>query len=373
MPKNALKSVLILTQYDMPANKRNMNAYQRIFWGAEHARVRLLMRKGKEVSEEIKSRVALHYAPVQNRWFFLAYAVLYAGFLRLKGCRIVFTEPSGFAAVGFLSKYFFGYTWIMDVWDRPRWRAGRHEEGDRPFWSDRLVFSLMKKADKYVLSVLPRAAKDIDPPAEKCRQFKNAIDLSGRADHPPQRGPEDVTLHVAFAKSIFKKTAGLDMLMETARILKERDCPVVIHLVGIIDEDTKKAIQDHPAGDLFNIHGFIKETRMEFFSKIHAGMITYTPYEDVSYIFPIKVIEHLSQGNPVIASNLPGIVSMVRHEYNGLLFEPANAEDLVEKIQRLQRDVDLFNGLAAKALESSGEYDDREKNKKIYEFVLSGG
>ena len=182
---------LILSQYDLPANKRNMNVYQRVFHGAEHAEITLLLRKGKEASAAIRERVRVENAPVSNRWLFLLWAVVRAGVLRFRGVRTIFIEPSGFAVVGFLAKILFGYRWVLDVWDRPRWRTGGHEAGRRPSLSDRVVFAMMRRADVILLSVLPRAAKDIDPDPARCVRLCNAIDLSERAAAPPRRHPAE--------------------------------------------------------------------------------------------------------------------------------------------------------------------------------------
>src|SRR6185503_13128107 len=78
--------VLILTQYSLPENKRNMNAYQRVFYGARHMAVTLLVRREAEVSAELAGMVRVARAPVQNRGLFLAYSVLFALTQRFFGC-----------------------------------------------------------------------------------------------------------------------------------------------------------------------------------------------------------------------------------------------------------------------------------------------
>jgi hypothetical protein len=131
---------LIITQYSLPLNKRNMNAYQRVFDGSNFADITLVIRSGEKVSDQIAGKVRVIQAPVSNRWLFLICCVIVAGWLKLWRHEVILTDPSGFAAVGFLAKYLFGYFWVMDVWDRPRWRAGEHEEGMKTRFSDRLVF-----------------------------------------------------------------------------------------------------------------------------------------------------------------------------------------------------------------------------------------
>src|SRR3990167_2036316 len=89
------RKVLILTQYSLPAFKKNMNAYQRIYYGSEHADVTVLIRRNQNVSDELKGRARVHRAPFENRWLYLLYAVLYSGWLRLKGLDAFLTEPTG--------------------------------------------------------------------------------------------------------------------------------------------------------------------------------------------------------------------------------------------------------------------------------------
>lgn len=368
------EGVLILTQYDLPDFKRNMNAYQRVYFGALHAKVTLLIRRKRVVSDELAARVRVHRAPVHNRVLFFAYAVLYAIRLRFEGYRFILTEPSGFGGVGFMAKLLAGYFWVMDVWDRPRWRTGYHEEGQRPKFTDRLVFWIMGHADMYLLSCLPRAAKDIRMAPEKCVQLYNAIDQKLVVEAPPDWPDDDPMLHAAYARSKYHWTMGLDMILQTAEILKQRNCPARIHLVGEVRKEDLASIKESPAAEYIISHGTVPIARADFFRKvIKVGVAAYKPYEDLSYIFPIKVLEHLSQGNPVISSRLPGLCAMVQHEYNGLLVEPGDPVSLADAIERLQRDRSLWRRLAANALISIRQFDVEAKNRLIFSAILSRG
>jgi len=348
-----------------------MNAYQRILYGSRHAAITLLVRRDAIVSEEVAARVRIVRAPIDNRWVFFLFCIYSALFQRLRGCRTIVTEPSGFAAVGFLARHLMRYFWALDVWDRPRWRTGCHEAGAKVPVTDRVVFWMMRQADLYLLSVLPRAAKDIAPDPSRCLQLYNAIDQSLVASTPLRRpdrcGP---TLHLAYARSQFWETMGLDVVIQAAEVLKARRCPVLIHLVGRLPDEERNRIARSPASDCFQAHGFIEMTRVQFFRGIHVGLVPYVDYEDLSYIFPIKVLEHLSQGNPVIASRLPGLAAMVEQDHNGLLVKPGDPNELAEAISRLQADDQLFNRLSRNALASSRQFDSAEKNRRIFECIF---
>jgi len=362
--------VLIVSQYGFPPRCRNMNAYQRVLHTSDWCEVHLLIRSREDISDELLAKVHLHRAPVHNRWLFLAYSVFLALYLRMRGCSFLFTDPSGFAAVGFVAQLLFGYTWVLDVWDRPRWRTGEHEAHSRPPISDRLVFALMRRARVYLLSVLPQAAKDIPPDPQRSLQLYNAIDLSTVAATPLTRGAaEDPTLHLAYGRSQFWETMGLDVVMEAAAVLVAAKVPFKVHLVGQVSEADRQRILHSPVAENFVVHGFIAKSRIEFFRSIHAGLVPYMDFEDLRYIFPIKVLEHLSQGNPVIASDLPGLTSMVQHEVNGLLVKPGCAKSLAAAIHRLQQDTSLFNSLSRGALSSIHKYDVKAKHREIFHHL----
>jgi glycosyltransferase involved in cell wall biosynthesis len=363
--------VLVLTQYSLPDHKRNMNAYQRLYYGSEHAAITLLMRRNERASAELGRRVRVRHAPVQSRWAFFLYALAYAAGARWRGCRVIITDPSGFAGVGLLARALLGCFWVLDLWDRPRWRPGQHQPGHRPPLADRLLFRAMRRADLFLLSVLPQAVRDIDPPAERCVQFPNAIDPSLVARAPPVRPVDDDTLHLAVGKSMFDDTVGLDLLVDAARRLAAQACPFHIHVIGGVPPAAFARVQASPVAQHFTLHGVTEAPRAEVFGQAHVGLVPYLPYEDLSYIFPIKVLEHLSQGNPVVASNLPGLAATIRDGYNGLLVEPGDPRALAEAVLRLQRDRALWERLAHNALESVRLYDARDKNRRIFAEVLS--
>jgi glycosyltransferase involved in cell wall biosynthesis len=64
---------------------------------------------------------------------------------------------------------------------------------------------------------------------------------------------------------------------------------------------------------------------------------------------PITIMEALTTGTPVVASNLGGMPELVHHDVNGLLFEVGNAADLADQLQRLVDEPELVAALASNA------------------------
>lgn len=363
-------NILIIFQYELPIARRNQNSYQRIYYGADYADVTILMRKGHHVSEELVKRVSVRHAPVRNKWLFLVYAIIACAQFRLAGYRIIITRPTGFSAVGFLAKYLFGYFWVLDIWDLPRWREGQHE-GNIPLRrSDRLVFWLMRFANLYIISGLPEIAKDVNPSTERCIYFSNAIDLSVSAKDSPQWPDSDPTIHLAYGKSRLHETQGFEVILKAAVELQRRQVPAVIHMVGEAPDDLENAIQEAGVPEYFKLHGWI-EPRVEFFKNIHVGLCPYLDFVDLRFALPIKILEHLTQGNPVIVSRLPGLCSMIEEGHNGIVFEPGNSKELADAVERLQADRSYWRQLSQNALISAKRYDAVLKNKEIFETLLT--
>jgi glycosyltransferase involved in cell wall biosynthesis len=72
----------------------------------------------------------------------------------------------------------------------------------------------------------------------------------------------------------------------------------------------------------------------------------------VSEAVPLVVFEALSTGKPVVATELEGIASVVRHGENGLLVPPGNVEALSAALDLLANDHELYRRLASNAVAS---------------------
>jgi glycosyltransferase involved in cell wall biosynthesis len=64
---------------------------------------------------------------------------------------------------------------------------------------------------------------------------------------------------------------------------------------------------------------------------------------------PFVLLEAMSCGKPVIASRMGGNTSVIRDGDNGLLIEPGNVEQLIEKVQMIIRDGRLADRLSSSA------------------------
>jgi len=66
---------------------------------------------------------------------------------------------------------------------------------------------------------------------------------------------------------------------------------------------------------------------------------------------PLKLFEYMASGRPIVASNLPSLREVLRHEGNALLVEPGNPQALTAGVLRIKEDPALGRRLAAQATE----------------------
>ncbi len=82
--------------------------------------------------------------------------------------------------------------------------------------------------------------------------------------------------------------------------------------------------------------------------------------------FSIAILQAMSCALPIITSNIEGVRHMIKHKYNGLLFENKNVLDLQEKILHLIKDKNFAIKLAKNARNDVEKYYDNKIITKKY-------
>lgn len=89
---------------------------------------------------------------------------------------------------------------------------------------------------------------------------------------------------------------------------------------------------------------------------------------------PIKVLEYMAAGRPLLASNMPIVRELVREDVDALLFSPTDPEDLARQANLLLTDMDLSNRLAESAAAHVREkftwHESQKKLGKVYEKLV---
>lgn len=90
---------------------------------------------------------------------------------------------------------------------------------------------------------------------------------------------------------------------------------------------------------------------------------------------PIKVLEYMAAGRPLLASNMPIVRELLREDVDALLFSPSDSDDLARQTIALLNDFELSKRLAdsasERALTQFTWHESQKKLIKVYDKLLS--
>jgi glycosyltransferase involved in cell wall biosynthesis len=211
--------------------------------------------------------------------------------------------------------------------------------------ANRLTYRWNQAVTAVSAAVAATVAEYPGPPAEIVPNGVAAtVDrrASSRARAELGLGPDDpLVVHVGN----IRPGKGHELLLEAAAELIERVPRATVVSIGG---------EKHP-GTLDRLRQAASDRglngRLRFLGR-RTDALAFTSAADV-YVnpaeiegLPVGVLEAMSLGRPVVATNAGGVSSVVRHEETGLLVEPKNSRALAESIARLMVDPSLADRLA---------------------------
>jgi glycosyltransferase involved in cell wall biosynthesis len=154
---------------------------------------------------------------------------------------------------------------------------------------------------------------------------------------------------------------GVDVLLAAAHRLAAIDAQLVI--VGKVYEDSYR--ETAPANVRFT--GFLPPSQVPPYLGATDIVVLPTtadlPY--ASYTSPLKLFEYMASGRPIVASDLPVLREVLRHEENALLFPPGDSAALASAVERLWADPGLGARLAEIAEEDAVQFDWTARAERI--------
>jgi glycosyltransferase involved in cell wall biosynthesis len=135
---------------------------------------------------------------------------------------------------------------------------------------------------------------------------------------------------------------GLDFLIENASQIIEQNSDVKFRLVGAGPEKDKlqKLVSEKKIGQYFEFTGWVGWHEIpQILADAAIGLGPLKRTDVTRQAIPIKVLEYMASGLPVVAltETLPNDV--LRHMENG--YHVSDGEDFVEKVTKLLKDKDL--------------------------------
>lgn len=238
---------------------------------------------------------------------------------------------------------------------------------------------VLLRADSIVVpsATLKRSLVEFGLPAGRVALAAYGMDTGWCKHGPPERVPRapGEPLRVGFVGSLVWYK-GLDVLAKAVAALPDGAAHLHVHgdHEGGADPAAAEQVRlvageaQRIAGDRISFHGRFHHDDM---AAIHAGLDVLVVPSVWQEAFGLTVREAFLSRTPVIGSDIAGIAEGIRHDVDGLLFRPGDADALRAALQRLIDDPGLGLRLAAAAPDPKTDVQEAVEMEWRYRQVIS--
>lgn len=351
--------------------------HQRLMHLATRYRVVLLTRRHAHLTEELDARLEVvrlpfalprRYPDILAFYLLLPFAIYALHRCVQFNCVYTFRDMSSF--FGLPARWALNTRWVADIYDDPALELIRHRAlspGSLRVRAIGLVVSLLRLCLRYadlVITIGTRCDEELPDllireygvPPDRLVPVPNGVDLGSVTESPLAERDNVFTVFYVGSLGVLHGTAVLlDAFDRLVAVVSAARLVLAGPLVGA-------------EADLYR-REFTRRPYVEYLGPTHpdqthdlmaASDVCVYPFLSspvTECVYPVKVLEYLAVGRPVIASRLSGVSKLIRHGYNGLLVEPGDAESLAGALLRVYEDAPLRKKLAHAARASAGPYD----------------
>lgn len=134
--------------------------------------------------------------------------------------------------------------------------------------------------------------------------------------------------------SRLEKHKGILDLIKAFKMLNKDNVELLIAGEGIEKEKIDKYIINNKLENKIKLVGFVQTN--EFLKEIDILVLA-----SYSEAFPLTLLEGLSCGIPIIATNVDGIPEIIQNDYNGYLFEAGNIKNLSLLLNEMIENIEI--------------------------------
>ena len=155
--------------------------------------------------------------------------------------------------------------------------------------------------------------------------------------------------------ALFRPRKGTEVLLDALKILKDNGTQVKLRAVGPFETPEYEAeilqqVERLQIGDMIEWTGFQTDVNQQL--DLMDLFVLPSLYGEG---LPMVVLEAMANAVPVVAANVEGIPEAVRDGVDGLIFEPANAQDLADKLTSLIGDDERLTQMSRSSLQRQRE------------------
>lgn len=167
------------------------------------------------------------------------------------------------------------------------------------------------------------------------------------------------------------KDKGIEDAIQAFGILKNKGVKYIYYIVGKGDKNyerfLKKRVRDMGMQNDAEFFGHVDEKRkFKLLSKAH---VLVNP--SIREGWGLVVLEAATVGTPCVAYNSPGLRDSIKQNKTGILVKDNTPKELVNNIEKLISDKDLFEAFSCQAINWSNKFRWSKSTKKSLELIES--
>lgn len=160
-------------------------------------------------------------------------------------------------------------------------------------------------------------------------------------------------------------------LLDAFAIVLKKELPIKLHLLIAGDGEFKETLIKHTASlniqDKVTFTGMLEEKELvQFLQKLDIYI-----HASLGETMSTAIMQAMACGKPIIASDVPGINNMIKHNQNGVLVPPKNAAALSDAILQLINNRQLSTVLADNAFTFATENYSNKKMLQQYKEIFA--
>jgi 1,2-diacylglycerol 3-alpha-glucosyltransferase len=167
------------------------------------------------------------------------------------------------------------------------------------------------------------------------------------------------------------KERSVDEIIEAFKKLNGTlDCELIIVSKGPAEKELKNLVKKLKIESRVNFTGYINEEEKIRLYNTSDLFVTASTTDTQGLV----ALEAMATGIPVIAANAVGAIDYIQNDYNGLLFEPHNIDDLADKMLSVLSSPELKEKLVENGFKTAKELDIEkcvERLEAVYRETLA--
>ena len=183
--------------------------------------------------------------------------------------------------------------------------------------------------------------------------------------------PENSYNIIFLGRLVEKK--GLVYAIEAIKYMQNSNINLHICGGGPLKNELEEMVEKYNLSQKIKFYGYISENeKINYFNSADILLVPSieTPEGDKEGL-PVVILEALSAGLPIIATNVGGIKDGVINNYTGKLIEQKNSESIINAICELRNNKELYNDIRVNCKKYAKKFDWSKIADKYLEEIIS--